>query len=197
MRDVRDQVGHLALRRGHRGDQARAARGLRQRDVEAHVGKAVVGVLADLALHLLREGLERVERRRVRALSREHGDPDLERHAVVADLLPLPEQLLGRQLGGRLGVGDERAAAAPTRRLQLARLAEREQRLAQRRARDAELAAELALGRQSGARREQPELDRGAQSLDRLLERGLRTDRREDRVLADRRGDGHSRSKPR
>ena len=50
MRDMRDQVGHLALRGGHRRDQARAAGALRERDVEAHVGEPVVRVFAGLAL---------------------------------------------------------------------------------------------------------------------------------------------------
>jgi hypothetical protein len=64
--------------------------------------------------------------------------------------------------------------------MQMPALDERGQRLAQRRARDAELLAQLALRRQARARRQQAELDRGAESLERLLECGLAPDRRED-----------------
>ena len=55
-------------------------------------------------------------------------------------------------------------------------------------------AAQVALGRQALAGLEQPELDRGPEPLEGLLERGLRVDRGEDRVrgVAD-----HNRSKPR
>jgi hypothetical protein len=66
--------------------------------------------------------------------------------------------------------------------VQVPALDERGQRLAQRRAGDAELLAQLALRRQSRARRQQAELDRGPEPLERLLERGLAADRREDRV---------------
>jgi hypothetical protein len=64
----------------------------------------------------------------------------------------------------------------------VAALHQRGQRLAQRRARDPELAAQLALGRQPLAGLQQAELDRGAEPLERLLERGLAPDRSEDRV---------------
>ena len=90
-------------------------------------------------------------------------------------------------------VGDERAAAAAAQRVQVAALHQRGQRLAQRRARDPELAAQLPLGRQALAGLQQAELDRGPEPLERLLERGLRVDRGENRV----RGADHNRSKPR
>ena len=110
-------------------------------------------------------------------------------------------------------IDDERAAAASADRVQVAALPERDQRLAQRRARDPELRAQLALGRQARARRQQPEPDRGPDPVDRLLERGLRADRSKDRVQRRRRFEcstsdrsscssgcarrAHSRSKPR
>ena len=73
-------------------------------------------------------------------------------------------------------------------------LHERRERLAQRRARDVERHAQLALGGQALARGEQAELDGGADALQRLLEGRLRPDRREQLQGAVR---GHSRSKPR
>jgi hypothetical protein len=64
--------------------------------------------------------------------------------------------------------------------VQVPALDERGQRLAQRRAGDAELLAQLALRRQARARGQQAELDRGAQPLERLLERGLAADGSKD-----------------
>jgi hypothetical protein len=64
--------------------------------------------------------------------------------------------------------------------MQVPALHERGQRLAQRRTGDAELLAQLALRRQARSRRQQAELDRGAQPLERLLERGLAPDGSED-----------------
>jgi hypothetical protein len=94
-----------------------------------------------------------------------------------ADLAPVREQLLGRRwLGRRLRISNERAAAATARRVQKAAWASASERLAKRRARDPEPRAQLALGRQARARREQPELDRRAEPLDGLLERCLRAD---------------------
>ena len=197
VRDVRDQVRHLALRRGHRGDQPRAAGALGQPDVEAHVGAAVCRVVAELPVHRLDQRGERVKRLRIGTLGRQHRHPDLERHAAVADLVPLAQQLSeGSSVGGWGS-----ATNVPPRR----------PRVACRwpvwpSARSAWRSVERAIpslrhsSRSAGSRvpgREQPELDRGAQPLDGLLERRLRADRREDRVLADRRRDAHSRSKPR
>ena len=62
----------------------------------------------------------------------------------------------------------------PRSDMQVAGLHERRERLAQRRARDAELLGELALGRQPGAGLEQAEPDRRAEALDGLLERRRR-----------------------
>jgi hypothetical protein len=64
----------------------------------------------------------------------------------------------------------------------VAALHERRERLAQRRAGDPQLLAQLALGGKAGAGREQAELDRGAEAFERLLERRLAPDRSEDRV---------------
>ena len=82
----------------------------------------------------------------------------------------------------------------------MAALDERGQRLAQRRAGDAELRAQLALGGQARAGRQQAELDRGAEPVERLLERRLRADGREDRVEREidaAAASAHSRSNPR
>jgi hypothetical protein len=101
------------------------------------------------------------------------------------------EHVRRRRLGDGLRVGHERAAAAAAQRVQVAALDERGQRLAQRRARDAELLAQLALRGQPRARCQQAELDRGPEPLERLLERRLAADGREDRV------ERQSRSNPR
>jgi hypothetical protein len=66
--------------------------------------------------------------------------------------------------------------------VQVPALDERRQRLAQRRAGDAELLAQLTLRRQARARRKQAELDCGSQPLERLLERRLAADGSKDRV---------------
>ncbi len=119
---------------------------------------------------------------RLGALGREHRHPHLDRHALIARLAPCASICGDGGSAGGSGSDDERPAAAPARRVQVPALAQRDERLAQRRARDPELRAQLALGRQARAGRQQPELDRRAQPLDRLLERGLRADRREHRV---------------
>ena len=181
VRDHLDQRGHLALRRGLGRDQPRASGDLGERHVEAHVALAERGVVVELAVHLARERVERGSARVVGAFGREHGHADLDGHPAVAHLMPLAQELLGGLLGRGLGVGDERPSAPAARRLQVAGLAEGEQRLAQGRARDAQAAAELTLGRQAGAGGQQAELDRRAEAFNRLLERGLRADRREDR----------------
>src|SRR6185437_9568904 len=100
----------------------------------------------------------------------------------VAAVAPVGEDGRARRVGGRLWLGDERPAAAAADGMQMPALDERGQRLAQRRAGDAELLAQLALRRQARARRQQAELDRGAKPLERLLERRLAPDGREDRV---------------
>ena len=87
------------------------------------------------------ELVERVEQLGVGALGGEHRDADLDRHPLVADLAPRARAAPREGgVGRRLRVGDERAAAAAAGRVQVAALAERDQRLAQRRARDPELA---------------------------------------------------------
>ena len=88
-----------------------------------------------------------------------------------------------------------RRARAPRSRWPLCD--QRGQRLAQRRARDAQLRAELALGGQARSGLEQPELDRRSEPVDGLLERRLRAHRREDAVQRRDRRPAHRRSKPR
>ena len=89
---------------------------------------------------------------RLGALGGEHRDAELDRQALVAGLAPLREHLRRGRIRRRLRVGDERAAAAPARREHVPALAERGQRLAQRRARDPQPRAQLALGRQPRSR---------------------------------------------
>jgi len=61
-------------------------------------------------------------------------------------------------------------------------LAERDKRLAQSRAGDAELRAQLAFSRQLRPRWKQPKTHRGSEAVDCLLEGGQRAYRREDGV---------------
>src|SRR5262249_61903836 len=111
---------------------------------------------------------------------RERDRADLDRQAQVEHLVPVVGQRSRGTLDER-GLGDdERAAAAPALGGEVPALDERGDRLAQRRARDRELLGEVALGRQPRARREGPETDRGAEPVDRLLERRRGLDRRQD-----------------
>src|SRR6185312_2538185 len=103
------------------------------------------------------------------------------------------------------------AAATAAGGEHVAALRQRCQRLAEGRARDAHAGAELSLGGELGARREQPELDRRAEAVDGLLEGCLGANGSEDRLGRREhpglsrallgRGDldpaGHSRSNPR
>jgi hypothetical protein len=91
--------------------------------------------------------LERRDCLGVGALGGEHRDPDLDRHPLVAHRAPVGEQLGRRRRRRRLRVGDERAPAATPRRVEMAALGERDERLAQRRARDPEPRAQFALSR--------------------------------------------------
>ena len=181
--DEVDQVAHLALRLGHRRHEALAPGGLGEPDVPAHVGLPERG-----------EVLQRCRpspRRARRAGSSAAGSARSAASTAIASSTASRWSHTSRQpasssarrrLGGRRGLGHERPAAAPARGVEVPALHERRQRLAQRRARDAELPAQLALGGQPRARLEQPELDRGAEPLERLLVGRLRLDRREDRV---------------
>ena len=182
MGDVGDQLAHLPLDLRHRRHQPRGARRLGEPEVEEHVGAAVDREVAHLVhrLHVLAQ--RRQLGRAHAALGREHHGADLDGHAVVEHLAPVaaPELDLARA-GQRRSGRDERPAAAPAMREQMAALGQRREGLAERRAGDAELVGELALRRQARARREQPQPDRRAQALDRLLERRRRLDGLEDR----------------
>ena len=196
--DVGDQVGHRALRLGHRRDQPRAARRLGQPDVEAHVGLAVGGEVVEQVVDRVDHLGQRVDLLGACALGGEHGDAELDRQAPVAHVAPLGELLGRRRQRGRRAVGDERAAAAPALGVQVAALGQRGQRLAQRRAGDARACAHSSRSaRQLGAGRQQAELDRGAEPVDRLLERRLASGRARRRASSAESGRRHSRSNPR
>ncbi len=129
-----------------------------------------------------RRARERAQLVVVGALAGERHRTELDRQPHVADLAPAREHLVAGAVGRRQRIGDERPAAAPAHRVQVAALGQRGERLAQRRAGDAQPRAQLALGRQPRPRGQQAELDRRAEPVDGLLEGGLRPDRREDRV---------------
>ena len=171
-----------ALRLGHRRTSARAAGRLGERRCgSARRPGGRRGSRSSSPSIASTSSSSGVERRPGCArVAREHRDAELDRQPRVADVAPAGEQLGRRRGRGRRLVGDERPAAAAAHRVQVAALHQRGQRLAQRRARDAELRAQLALGRQALAGLQQAELDRGPEPLERLLERGLRADRGED-----------------
>ena len=192
MRDVGDQLAHLALNFGHRRHQPRGPRRLGDPEVEEDV-RAAVDREVGLAAHRLDLDAQRLEVFGAGALGGEHGRADLDRDAVVEQLAPVAvAELDAAALGERGRLGHERPAAAAALRHQVAALRQRHQRLPQRRARDAELVGELALGRQAVTGPEQAEPDRRAQALDRLLEGRRRLDRLENRRNS-RGGDLHRR----
>ena len=147
--DVGDEVAHRALRLGDQGRQARAARRLGQPDVEARVGLAVGGEVVQRG----RPSRPRARRAAAssaaaRAPAASTATPDLDGQAGVADLAPAREQRRRRRVGRGRALGHEGPAAAAAHGVQVAALAQRGQRLAQRRAGDPEQLAQLALGRQ-------------------------------------------------
>ena len=162
-----------------RGDSRR----LGEAEVEEHVRAAVDGKSASAASIASTCSCSAREVRRLGALGGEHGGADLDRDPVVEQVAPVALAELDR--GCASAIGGASATNVPPRaaaqRDQVAALGQRRDRLAQRRARDAELVGELALGRQAVARPEQAEPDRRAQALDGLLERRRRLDRPEDR----------------
>ena len=179
--DQRDQPGHRPLRLGHRGRPAagcpsprRARRGSARRPG----GRRVVARACPPSRSTSSSSASSTAG--VGALGREHGDarprpPSAGRTPRASGRAAPPAGRLGR----RLRVGDERAAAAAAGRLQVAALAERDAAPGAASSARSRACAQLALGRQPRAGRQQPELDRRAEPLDRLLERGLRADRRE------------------
>ena len=116
--------------------------------MQADVGLAVGGEVLERLLERRRDRVERRERGRVGALGGQHRDAQLDGEALVADLAPFREHPARGRVGGRLGVGDERAAAAAAGGEHVAALGQRGQRLAQRRAGDAQPRAQLPLGGQ-------------------------------------------------
>ena len=184
VRDVRDQVAHLALGLGHRGDHERGSRSPR-RARRASARRPAGRRRSPPARRPSRRRARRAARApRAPPLGGEHRDGELDREALVAGVAPAARA--ARRSARR------RAAACRPRtcrrcgraRREVAALHERGERLAQRRARDAELAAQLALGREPRAGLEQAELDRRPEPLERLLERGLRPDGGEQRLAS-------------
>ena len=128
--------------------------------MEPDVGLAVRREVLEHSVERDHQFLERVERVRGGALRGEHRDADLDGDPLVADVAPRGEQLRRGRTGGRLGIGHDRATAAAANGAQVSALRERHERLSERRARDPELRAQLALSRQPCAGRKQAELDR-------------------------------------
>ena len=183
IRSIRSR--HLALHLGHRGHQTGRVAGLGEADVEAHVGPPVVLELRPLGRrHLVREVVQIPKVVLRGSLGSEHDDARLHGDPVVEHgaRLPRGERVLGVVLAERRLVRDERASRAAAARDEVAALHQRGDRLAERRARDAELVGEVALRGKPGLRREQAEPDGGAEALDGLLEGGWRVDRLEYRV---------------
>ncbi len=117
--------------------------------MQADVGLPVDGEVLQRVLERDDELVEPLEVRRLRAFGSQHRHAELDRHPLVAGLAPAREHLRGWRVGRRLWVRDERASPAPTRGIHVPALAERRQRLTQRRAGDAQTRAQLALGRQA------------------------------------------------
>jgi hypothetical protein len=179
--DVGDQLAHLALHLGHRRQQPRGAGRLGDAEVEEDVGAPVDGEVGHLA-HGLDVLVQAGELGRPGALGGEHHGADLDRDPVVEQLAPVAAlELDAGALGQRRRRRDERAAATPAGGDQVPALGQRGQGLAQRRAGDAELVGQVALGRQPRAGLQQSQPDRRAEALDGLLEGGRGLDRLEDR----------------
>ena len=156
--DQRDQAAHRPLGLGHRGDQPRAAGGLGQPDVKA--GRRPAGRRGSRRAARRARPPARRARRGPRARPARPPGPRSPPRPPSARRRPRAsgQQLRRGRLGRRLRVGHERAAAAAAGRAQMAALAERHQRLAQRRAGDTELRAQLAFGGQARAGGSSPSL---------------------------------------
>ena len=174
-----------------------AAGRLGEPDVPAHVGLPEGGEVLQRPVHGLHQLVQRRERVARRALRGEHRHGELDGEPLVAGVAPAGEQLRRGRVGGRRRVGHERPAAAAARRRQVAALDERGERLAQRRARDAELrhSSRSAGSRVAGLSR--PSLiavpSRSSVSSNAVWD----CDRREDVRCGARQRELHSRSKPR
>ena len=140
--DLGDQVAHLPLDLGHLGDQVRRVRGLRDADVKADVRAAVL-----LEARRLRHPLDelrrarRNRRRSARSLARTTAPSSTATRWSRTARASRPSGSTSLSVERR-ALGDEGAAGAAADRAQVARLDQRRQRLAQRRARDPELLGE-------------------------------------------------------
>ena len=112
VRDQRDQVGHLRLHVGHRGDQARRAGRLGEADVEAQVGAAVLLEVLGLRRHRLDQLVEPVEPRRPGPLGGEQDRARLDRDPLVEHLPGAGVERLADRVDQRRLGGDEGAALA-------------------------------------------------------------------------------------
>ena len=148
--DVGDQVGHRALGLGHRRHQRGGAGRLGQADVEAHVGAPVGGEVVELRGHRVDQVARAARSRRRRALGGQQRDAELDREAARRSGRASRRAPPGWRSERRLG--HERPAAAAAHGVQVPALDQRGQRLAQRRARDAELLAQVALRRAAACR---------------------------------------------
>ena len=146
--DPGDQLAHVPLHLGHGRHEPGRMGGLRYPDVEAHVRAAVL-LEAVGGRHALDELVEHVQVAGLRALGGQDRGARLDRHPLVEHRAGVvAEGFLVLSHGERRGVRHEGAAGAPAQGDQVAALHERGQRLAQGRAGDAELASQVALGRQ-------------------------------------------------
>jgi hypothetical protein len=141
-----DEIGHRALYIGARAQEAHRPARPGETDVQADVRLAIRAEILERIVERRRERVERVDLRRARAASGQHSDAELDGEPLIARVAPAREHLRGRRVGGRQRVGDERAAAATASREHVAALSQSGQRLAERRAGDAEARAQLALG---------------------------------------------------
>jgi hypothetical protein len=168
-----DHLGHARLRIGDRRRQRGRAREVGDGEVEARVERPVRPVVAGLEL-----GGERAQPRdalRIGALGGELGGRRLHRPAVVERVEQRRAERARGEARPRLRVAgyevdDIRPAAATAAGLHDSRQLQGPHRLADRGPRDTEPQRQLALRRQPVARRDEPEPDRVAEPLDRLLE---------------------------
>ena len=167
-------------------DQPRAAGALGERDVEAHVALAV-GRDSPSSCRSI-SSARTASASHAAASARcggEHGDADLERHAAVADLVPLARAIPRR--AARPAAAGRRRRCPPRRPRVACRCpvwpsAESACRRVERAMPSLRQSSRSAGSRVPGG--EQAQLDRRAETLDRLFEGRLRADRRKDRVLA-------------
>ena len=98
MRDAGNQVAHLPLHLGHGGHETRGMRGLREADVEAHVGAPVLLERSGGGTHPLGERVEVVEVGRRGPLGGQDRGARLHRHPVVEGTRALPRPTRHRRV---------------------------------------------------------------------------------------------------